>query len=106
MQNFFDLCLAARGRDEAGLNVAALVEYGTTDARAIQLQEVGFSRTVAAELLQYTDHLGFSASGDLDQIDEASLIANQDLSDDARSELHRIVSKVAPENVSRDESTA
>jgi len=106
LQNFFDLCLAARGRDEAGLNVAALVEYGTTDARAIQLQEVGFSRTVAAELLQYTDHLGFSASGDLDQIDEASLIANQDLSDDARSELHRIVSKVAPENVSRDESTA
>ncbi|OBI54307.1 hypothetical protein A5667_25560 [Mycolicibacterium fortuitum] len=94
LQNFYDLSVAALGQAEAGINVASLVEYGTTDRRAIQLQEVGFSRGVASELLaEYADYLTFSDSGELERIDDESLLAEQALGDDIRSELVAILSK-------------
>ncbi|WP_424447930.1 DEAD/DEAH box helicase [Microbacterium arborescens] len=106
LQNFFDVSVEALGWDASGINVATLVEYGTTDQRAIQLQEVGFGRTVATELLtDHSDALSFSATGELEGFDYETILANADLSDEARAEVENIMVKVAvPVDVT--ESTA
>lgn len=95
LQNFFDVSVEALGRQASGINVATLVEYGTTDQRAIQLQEVGFGRTVATELL--TDHLhalSFSSADELDGFDYEKVLASTELSDEARAEVENIMVKV------------
>jgi len=94
LQNFYDISVLALGRAAAGINVAALVEYGTTDSRAIELQEIGFSRSVATELLtEHVDSLRFTADGELGEIDHAFLLSRAELSEDARSEIERILVK-------------
>jgi hypothetical protein len=99
LQNFYDISVAAVGRAKSGLNVATLVEYGTADPRAIQLQEVGFSRAIATELLaDHSARLRFSASGELEDIDEDSILAAPKLSDEARAEVSSILQKVLPVN--------
>lgn len=96
LQNFFDVSVEALGREASGINVATLVEYGTTDPRAIQLQEVGFGRTVATELLTVlSDALSFSATDELEGFDYEAVLANADLSDEARAEVENIMVKVA-----------
>ncbi|MFD7871411.1 DEAD/DEAH box helicase [Microbacterium sp. NPDC059771] len=95
LQNFFDVSVMALGHDASGINVATLVEYGTADQRAIQLQEVGFGRTVATELL--TDHFdafSFSSSDELDGFDYEKVLASAELSDEARDEVQNIMVKV------------
>ncbi|OKL52544.1 hypothetical protein BSZ39_12545 [Bowdeniella nasicola] len=95
LQNFFDVSLMALGRDRAGINVATLVEYGTTDRRAIQLQEVGFGRSVATELLaDHDDALHFSADDELEDFDYEAALASTTLSDEARAEIENIMVKV------------
>ncbi len=95
LQNFFDVSLVALGRDGAGVNVAALVEYGTTDRRAIQLQEVGFGRSVATELLTYhAEALQFSDDDELEEFDHSVVLASPSLSDEARAEVENIMVKV------------
>jgi superfamily II DNA/RNA helicase len=104
LQNFYDISLLALGREGAGSNVATLVEHGTTDGRAIELQEVGFSRGVAAELLaEHTDSLHFSSSGELEDIDDSALLSRSGLTEAARSEVERILVKAAPPLVSTEE---
>lgn len=77
------------------MNVATLVEYGTADPRAIQLQEVGFSRAIATELLaDHSSRLRFSAIGELEDIDEVAILAASKLSDEARAEVTSILLKV------------
>lgn len=95
LQNFFDVSVMALGREGSGVNVATLVEYGTTDQRAIQLQEVGFGRAVATELL--TDHLQelrFSATGELEDFDYVAALESEKLSGEARAEVENIMVKV------------
>lgn len=95
LQNFFDVSVMALGREASGINVATLVEYGTTDQRAIQLQEVGFGRTVATELLtDHLDSLSFSVAGELDGFDYDKVFASAELSDEARAEVESIMVKV------------
>lgn len=99
LQNFFDMSLIALGRDGAGVNLATLVEYGTTDRRAIQLQEVGFGRSVATELLaDHTDALQFSADDELEEFDYKTVLASTALSDEARAEIQSIMVKVQVDN--------
>lgn len=94
LQNFFDLSVTALGPSSSGVNVATLVEYGTTDERAIQLQEVGFSRTIAAEILQkYENALRFSDSIELEDIDHERILLSDILSDDARGEIENVMVK-------------
>ncbi len=96
LQNFFDSSVIALGRGEAGINVAALVEYGTIDQRAIQLQEVGFGRTVAAELLNdHANTLRFTSDGDLDEFDYEVALKSDKLSIEARAEIQNIMIKVS-----------
>lgn len=78
---------------------ATLVEYGTADQRAIQLQEVGFGRTVATELLtDHLDALSFSVIDELDEFDHEKVLASTTLSDEARAEVENIVVKTAKVN--------
>ncbi|MBC9936022.1 MULTISPECIES: DEAD/DEAH box helicase [unclassified Leucobacter] len=95
LQNFFDVSVMALGRDAAGVNVATLVEYGTRDQRAIQLQEVGFGRTVATELLtEHLDALQFSVADELEGFDYDSVLKSTKLSDEARAEVENIMVKI------------
>lgn len=95
LQNFFDVSVMALGREASGINVATLVEYGTSDQRAIQLQEVGFGRGVAAELLaNHPEALSFSADDELYGFDYDAVLADPDLSDEARAEIENIMIKV------------
>lgn len=95
LQNFSDISLMTLGRGKAGVNVAMLVEYGTTDRRAIQLQEVGFGRAVATELLtDHADALQFSSDDELEEFDYESALASTTLSEEARAEIENIMVKV------------
>ncbi|MCW4467266.1 DEAD/DEAH box helicase [Glutamicibacter sp. MNS18] len=94
LQNFSDISVLALGRDQSGINVATLVEYGTTDQRAIQLQEIGFGRTVATELL--AEHLAavqFSEFDELEGFDHQAVLESTSLSDEARAEIENIMVK-------------
>lgn len=98
LQNFYDISVLALGHGNAGINVATLVEYGTTDFRAIELQEVGFSRGVANELLaEHGDCLTFTEAGEVDEIDHDALLDREGLSSDARDEVERILAKAPRE---------
>lgn len=95
LQNFFDSSVIALGKDKSGVNVATLVEYGTTDKRAIQLQEVGFGRTVAAELLaDHSNALQFTPDGELEGLNHEAVLGSDNLSEEARTEVESIMVKV------------
>lgn len=95
LENYYDLSVQALGADEAGLNVAKLVEYGSSDLRVINLQEVGFSRGVALDLLaKHADHLTFTDAGELAAVELDALLAVADLEDDTREEVTNVLRKV------------
>ena len=94
LQNYYDLSEMILGPNASGINVATLVEYGTTDRKAIELQEVGFSRDVARELLMRCRHLiFFSQDNELDNLDHVEILKIKELSDQARAELENIMMK-------------
>jgi superfamily II DNA or RNA helicase len=94
LQNYYELSLYVLGPVASGLSVAALVEYGTSDQRAIELQEIGLSRTVAADLLaRFPEHLGFGPGGDLSEIDEAAILRQLDAADPLRIELESVLGR-------------
>ena len=94
LQNYYDLSDIILGPNASGINVATLVEYGTTDRKAIELQEVGFSRDVARELLMRSKHLiSFSQNNELDNLDYIEILKIKELSDQARVELENIMMK-------------
>lgn len=98
LENYYDLSVQALGTKEAGLNVAKLVEYGSSDARVINLQEVGFSRGVALDLLaNHSNQLTFTAEGELSSVELDALLAKAELDNDTRDELANILRKSAPE---------
>jgi len=75
LQNYYDLSEMILGPNASGINVATLVEYGTTDRKAIELQEVGFSRDVARELIMRCRHLiFFSQDNELDNLDHVEIL--------------------------------
>jgi hypothetical protein len=96
LENYYDLSVLALGADEAGLNVAKLVEYGSSDLRVINLQEVGFSRGVALDLLtKHADYLTFTDTGELTAVDLDALLAVANLEDDTREEVTNVLRKVS-----------
>lgn len=102
LQNFIDVSVMALGRGASGINVATLVEYGTTDQRAIQLQEVGFGRAVATELLtDHADALRFSDADELEELDHEAVLASTTLSDEARTEVENIMVMVEAESITQ-----
>ena len=94
LQNYFDLSQCALGFELTGINLASAVEYGTIDGRAIQLQDLGFGRSVSLELLNnYSEALEFEENGDLRSFDYKTVLESATLSDEARAEIRSIVTK-------------
>lgn len=94
LENYYDLSSMVLGTDRAGINVATLVEYGSIDPKVIELQEVGFSRGVALKLIEdHADCLVFTAQGELDAIDEVTLLQQNGLDAEIRGEAENILIK-------------
>jgi len=94
LQNYFDLSQCALGFERTGINLASAVEYGTIDGRAIQLQDLGFGRSVSLELLNnYSEALEFEENGDLRSFDYKTVLESATLSDEAKAEIRSIVTK-------------
>lgn len=94
LHNYFDLSRCALGFERTGINLASAVEYGTIDGRAIQLQDLGFGRSVSLELLNsYGDALEFEEDGDLRSFNYNMVLESATLSDEARAEIRSIVTK-------------
>ena len=92
LENYYDLSVQALGQAGAGLNIAKLVEYGSADAKVINLQEVGFSRLVALELLKkHSKMLVFTSNDELDHINAEDLLAVSDLGEDVRNEILNVL---------------
>ncbi|WP_426736973.1 DEAD/DEAH box helicase [Plantibacter sp. 2H11-2] len=97
LENYYDLAVQALGSEKAGVNVAKLVEYGSSDAKVINLQEVGFTRGVALDLLaKYGSFLTFVSNEELDTVDLEGIMAVPDLDTDVKAELENILRKAPP----------
>lgn len=97
LENYHDLSVEALGVQGAGVNIAKLVEYGSTDPKAINLQDIGFSRAVALELLdKYLAFLVFAENDELDTVDLDALMALPDLDSDVMAEVENILRKRQP----------
>lgn len=63
----------------------------------INLQEVGFSRAVALELLdKYAEFLTFTSDDELDAVDVDTLMSLADLDSDLRVEVENVLRKSPP----------
>lgn len=94
LENYYDLSVQAIGTQRAGVNVAKLVEYGSSDPKVINLQEVGFSRSVALDLLgKHSVHLTFTVDGELEEVDLNALLAVEGLADETKAEVDNILRK-------------
>lgn len=49
--HFYQLCQSIHGDENAGINLSPYLEYGTLDTNIIELQEFGFSRLAAIEII-------------------------------------------------------
>lgn len=50
--HFYQLCKSLRTEAKAGVNLAPLLEYGTMEYKEIEIQDFGFSRMAAAEIVK------------------------------------------------------
>lgn len=58
--NYYLLMQEKYGKDDAGANWAEYLEYGTTDFKIIELQNIGFSRHLSKYILdKHAEHLNF-----------------------------------------------
>ena len=97
LENYFDLTVQALGAANAGMNVAKLVEYGSSDARIINLQEVGFTRGAALELLgKHAQFFSFTANDELESVDLSPLLSEPELIAEVKAELENILRKAPP----------
>lgn len=80
VQNYSDIYSQTYGGAvSSGLDVAALLEYGTTDRRVIELQDVGFTRSTAIALMRdHAEFISFDENGYLKDIDAPTIISKLD----------------------------
>jgi hypothetical protein len=91
-QNYHELSVAAVGLDEAGPNVAVLVEYGSTDPLVVDLQQLGLSRTAALELARSDGELFVLGEGrELIGVNAASFVVVEDVSTEVLLEFWSLV---------------
>ena len=54
--HFYQLCKSLKNEEKAGINLAPLLEYGTMEHKEIEVQDFGFSRMAAAEIVKNYQH--------------------------------------------------
>lgn len=57
LAHYHQLCKSIHGEDSCGINLSKFVDYGTVNPKEMSLQEYGFSRAAASELLRKYRHL-------------------------------------------------
>ncbi|MGM7756771.1 DEAD/DEAH box helicase [Yersinia enterocolitica] len=57
LAHYHQLCKSIHGEDSSGINLSKFVDYGTVNTKEMSLQEYGFSRAAASELLRKHRHL-------------------------------------------------
>lgn len=55
LAHYYQLCKSLHGENASGINLSKFVDYGTINAKEMSLQEYGFSRAAASELLKNTE---------------------------------------------------
>ncbi len=73
--NYYLLSRYVLGEENAGQDWSEFIEYGTTDKRVIELQNIGFSRGASRYLIsEHSDLLTFSDTGELLDVKETELL--------------------------------
>lgn len=76
--NYYLILKDRLGTENCGENWAEFLEYGTTDKKLIELQNVGFERHLASFILENHEDCLVFENGDLVDIDEVKLSSNMD----------------------------
>lgn len=75
LAHYHQLCKSIHGEDLSGINLSKFVDYGTVNSKEMSLQEYGFSRAAASELLRkYRNLIEFDNKDQLIGIKIKSLI--------------------------------
>lgn len=89
--NYYDLLSYKLGEDRAGKNWAEYLEYGTTDQRIIELQNIGIPRHLASYLLDNFQQFFEFYEDALIKIDKHLLLDNMDQNSVEFKELLEVI---------------
>lgn len=88
LAHYHQLCKSIHGEDSSGINLSKFVDYGTVNTKEMSLQEYGFSRASATELLRkYRYLIEFDNNDQLIQIKIKDLIKVIDNNSLAKKEI-------------------
>lgn len=74
LAHYYQLCKSIHGENLSGINLSKFVDYGTIKAKEMSLQEYGFSRAAASELLRkYRNLIEFDNDDQLIKINMKAL---------------------------------
>lgn len=97
LQNYHQLARRAVGDDDAGLDLASLVEYGTADLVSIALQDAGLSRAVSLKLAKkYRYLVDVSDDGELMNVNIEMLLRLADDDKEIVGELKEVFPDMIP----------
>lgn len=89
--NYYLLSKYVLGEEKAGQDWSEFIEYGTTDKKIIELQNVGFSRGTSRHLLdKYFNYLSFNNENQLIEVRDKELIKAFDKKDEHYEEVIEI----------------
>ncbi|WP_258034221.1 DEAD/DEAH box helicase [Pectobacterium odoriferum] len=75
LAHYYQLCKSIHGENSSGINLSKFVDYGTVNTKEMSLQEYGFSRAAALELLKkYRNFIEFDSNDQLIKINMKALI--------------------------------
>lgn len=78
LKNYYALCVDVFGEEKAGIDLSILLEYGSSDPVAIELQELGYSRESARKIRKDgISYLEFSQDGKLVGIDIEGIFSDE-----------------------------
>ncbi|MBP6866351.1 MAG: DEAD/DEAH box helicase [Candidatus Pacebacteria bacterium] len=92
--NYYLLSKHVLGVENAGQDWSEFIEYGTTDKRVIELQNIGFSRGTSKHLLdKYGKFFSFNHESQLTAVNEEELLTSFDQKDEHYEEVKEIFRK-------------
>lgn len=87
LKNYHDLCVQVFGEKLAGLDLSILIEFGTSDQTAIELQQMGYSRYASGVLRnQGSKYLSIEEGGSIREINTEGILLDDNLSDIVKDE--------------------
>jgi len=90
--NYYLISKNVMGEERAGQDWSEYIEYGTTDKRVIELQNIGFSRGASRYLINtHGDLISFSDAGELVNIEENELFNVLDKKNEHYEEILEIL---------------